>query len=54
VGSRCGPFHEAVRLLRTEQVKVGPLITKTFSLRDAAAAMRFAEKSGVMKVLLKA
>jgi alcohol dehydrogenase len=54
VGSRCGPFHEAIRLLRTEQVKVGPLITKTFSLRDAAAAMRFAEKSGVMKVLLKA
>ena len=53
VGSRCGPFHEAIRLLRTQQVNPTPLITRSFPLRDAADAIQFAQKPGVMKVLLK-
>ena len=54
VGSRCGPFAKAIALLRSGKIDPAPLITKTFPLVDASAAIRFAQKPGVMKVLLKA
>jgi threonine dehydrogenase-like Zn-dependent dehydrogenase len=54
VGSRCGPFAKAIALLRSGQVDPTLLITRTFPMRAAPAAIRFAQKSGVMKVLLKA
>jgi threonine dehydrogenase-like Zn-dependent dehydrogenase len=54
VGSRCGPFAEALALLRSGKVGPTSLITRTFALSDAVAAMRFAQKTGVMKVLLAA
>jgi threonine dehydrogenase-like Zn-dependent dehydrogenase len=54
VGSRCGPFARAIALLRSGKIDPTPLITRTFTLKDAPAAIRFAQKSGVMKVLLKA
>ena len=54
VGSRCGPFHRAMALLRSGKVVPAPLITKTFPMSEAPAAIRFAQKPGVMKVLLKA
>jgi len=53
VGSRCGPFDKAIALLRSGKVDPRPLITCTFPLQEASAAMAFAQKSGVMKVLLK-
>lgn len=53
VGSRCGPFAKALALLRADKVDLRPLITRTFSLADAQKAIRFAQKPGVMKVLLK-
>ena len=53
VGSRCGPFTKAIALLRSGRVDPTPLITRTFPLLDAPAAIRFAQQSGVMKVLLK-
>jgi len=53
VGSRCGPFDNAIALLRSGKVDPRPLITRTFPLEEASAAMDFAQKSGVMKVLLK-
>jgi threonine dehydrogenase-like Zn-dependent dehydrogenase len=53
VGSRCGPFAKAVALLRSGKVNPTPLITRTFSLTDAPMAIRFAQESGVMKVLLQ-
>jgi threonine dehydrogenase-like Zn-dependent dehydrogenase len=53
VGSRCGPFAKAIALLRSGKVDPTPLITRTFPLREAIAAMRFAQQSGVLKVLLK-
>jgi threonine dehydrogenase-like Zn-dependent dehydrogenase len=52
VGSRCGPFVKALALLRSGKVDPRPLITHTFSLAKAAEAIRFAQKSGVLKVLL--
>jgi threonine dehydrogenase-like Zn-dependent dehydrogenase len=53
VGSRCGPFKKAVALLRSGKVDPTPLISRTFELRDAPAAIKHAQKPGVMKVLLR-
>jgi threonine dehydrogenase-like Zn-dependent dehydrogenase len=53
VGSRCGPFAKALTLLRAGKVDPRPLITRTFPLADAQKAIRFAQQTGVMKVLLK-
>ena len=53
IGSRCGPFAKAIALLRSGKVDPRPLITRSFPLAEAPAAIRFAQQSGVMKVLLK-
>jgi threonine dehydrogenase-like Zn-dependent dehydrogenase len=53
VGSRCGPFAEAIALLRSGKVDPTPLITHTFPLQDASKAILYAQRSEVMKVLLK-
>jgi threonine dehydrogenase-like Zn-dependent dehydrogenase len=52
VGSRCGPFDKAIALLRSGKIDPTPLIARTFPLRDAPAAIRFAQESSVLKVLL--
>lgn len=53
VGSRCGPFDSALKALASRKVDLLPLVSKTFPLKEAAAAIRFAQEPGVMKVLLK-
>jgi threonine dehydrogenase-like Zn-dependent dehydrogenase len=53
IGSRCGPFAKAIALLRSGKVDPTPLITRTFPLAEASRAIQFAQKKGVMKVLLK-
>ncbi len=53
IGSRCGPFAKAIALLRSGKVDPRPLITRRFPLAEASTAIRFAQQSGVMKVLLK-
>jgi threonine dehydrogenase-like Zn-dependent dehydrogenase len=53
IGSRCGPFAKAIRLLREGKLDPSPLITRTFPLAEAAAAMAYAQEKDVMKVLLK-
>jgi threonine dehydrogenase-like Zn-dependent dehydrogenase len=53
VGSRCGPFDQAVGLLRHGKVDAKPLITRIFPLAEAQRAISFAQQPGVMKVLLK-
>jgi threonine dehydrogenase-like Zn-dependent dehydrogenase len=52
IGSRCGPFEPALRLL--EQKKVDPtlLIAAEYHLGDGLNAFLEAERSGVLKVLL--
>jgi threonine dehydrogenase-like Zn-dependent dehydrogenase len=54
IGSRCGPFDKAIALLRAGKVDPRPLIARRFLLNEVADAMVFAQKSGVMKVLLTA
>lgn len=52
VGSRCGPFSKAINLLRSGKLDPTPLISRTFPLKEAPAAIVHAQKRGVMKVLL--
>lgn len=54
VGSRCGRFEPALRLLRSKQVNVESLISEILPLKDAPLAFRRAAAPGVLKVLLKA
>lgn len=51
LGSRCGPFAPALRLLERGLVDVKPLISASFALQDGLAAFQAA--SGQLKVLLR-
>ena len=53
VGSRCGPFRKAIELLGSGKVDPTALISRTFSFEDATRAINYAQRTGVMKVLLK-
>ena len=53
VGSRCGPFAKAIALLRSGKVDPTPLISRSFPLKDAPRAIIYAQRPGVLKVLLK-
>jgi threonine dehydrogenase-like Zn-dependent dehydrogenase len=53
IGSRCGPFAQAIALLSSRKVDPTPLISRTFPLSEAPAAIQFAQKSNAMKVLLR-
>lgn len=52
VGSRCGPFAKAIALLRSGKINPTPLITRVFPLGKAPEAIAYAQRAGVMKVLL--
>lgn len=51
LGSRCGPFDAALRVLERDLVQVEPLIVARFPLSQGLQAMAFAEHR--MKVLLE-
>jgi alcohol dehydrogenase len=53
VGSRCGRFEPAIRLLQQGSVRVEPLLSSEFPLSCAPAAFAEAAKRGVLKVLLR-
>jgi threonine dehydrogenase-like Zn-dependent dehydrogenase len=52
VGSRCGPFPAALRLLAQGLIDPRPLIEARFALAQADAALRRAAEPGVLKVLI--
>lgn len=52
VGSRCGPFDAALRLLEERRVEVESLIDARFPLREAVEAFAYSRRPGVVKVLL--
>jgi threonine dehydrogenase-like Zn-dependent dehydrogenase len=54
VGSRCGPFPAALRLLARRLVDVESLIHGTYPLVEGVAAFERAAAPGVLKVLLAA
>jgi len=53
VGSRCGPFAPALRLLSMKLVEVEPLIAAVIPLDEALAAFELAQTPGTLKVLLR-
>ena len=53
VGSRCGPFAPALRLMAGGLVDPRPLISAAFSLDEAEPAFARAAAPGVLKVLLR-
>ena len=53
LGSRCGPFEPALRLLETLEVDPSVLISDRYKLTDALKAFEKAAQPGVLKVLLE-
>jgi threonine dehydrogenase-like Zn-dependent dehydrogenase len=52
VGSRCGPFPDALKLLAERKVDVSSLIQARYPLADGLKAFAHAQRKGVLKVLL--
>jgi threonine dehydrogenase-like Zn-dependent dehydrogenase len=52
VGSRCGPFAPALRLLEQGLVDVAPLIQARYPLGEALVAFEHAARPGTLKVLV--
>lgn len=52
VGSRCGPFEPALRLLAAGLVDPRPLVTASYPLAEGVAGLAAARRTGALKVLL--
>ncbi|MFC1725971.1 alcohol dehydrogenase catalytic domain-containing protein [candidate division KSB1 bacterium] len=53
IGSRCGRFEPAIRHLENKHIKIEPLISEVFPLKDAIEAFQFAKNREVLKVLIE-
>jgi threonine dehydrogenase-like Zn-dependent dehydrogenase len=53
IGSRCGPFSQAIKAIEKRKVDVLPLINKIFPLEDGIKAFKYAFRKDVLKVILK-
>lgn len=53
LGSRCGPFPPALRLLADAEIDPTDLIHARYPLSDAIAAFEHAQRPGVLKVLVE-
>lgn len=53
VGSRCGRFEPALRLIAEKRIDVRRLISDEFKLDDGIAAVERASEKGILKVLLR-
>jgi len=52
IGSRCGRFENALKLLEAGKVDVETLIANVYTLQDSVTAMAEAARPGKLKVLL--
>jgi alcohol dehydrogenase len=52
VGSRCGPFREAIKALSEKTVDVASLIHRRMRIEQGVEALELAGRPGVLKVLL--
>lgn len=52
IGSRCGPFADAIEGLASGRVHVKPLISARYPLSEVVEAMQFTSSQPVLKVLL--
>jgi threonine dehydrogenase-like Zn-dependent dehydrogenase len=53
IGSRCGPFAPALRMLNERLVMPEPMISQVFDFRDILAAFEYAAKPETLKVLIR-
>ncbi len=53
IGSRCGPFDAALRLLEKNLIDIEPLIEARYPLPQGVEAMKHAQQPGMLKVLLE-
>jgi threonine dehydrogenase-like Zn-dependent dehydrogenase len=53
IGSRCGPFADALALLAEGKLPVETLIDGQYPLSDGLAALAHAAQAGVRKILLQ-
>ncbi len=53
IGSRCGPFEPAIRLLANQRVDVESLIQARYSLAEGVAAFARAAQKGTLKVVVE-
>lgn len=53
LGSRCGPFPEAINALAREAVEVRSMISRTFPIEQAIEAFEASRNSDNVKILLK-
>ena len=53
LGSRCGPFDEALALLRQGSIPLASMVDGRYSLKDGLAALRHAAQPGIRKILLQ-
>jgi 2-desacetyl-2-hydroxyethyl bacteriochlorophyllide A dehydrogenase len=54
IGSRCGPFEPALRLLEKREVDPSVLIAEQYKLKDSLKAFEKASQAGILKILLEA
>ena len=52
VGSRCGRFEPALKLLASKKIRVGDMIAGRMPLQDASKAFERAGRKGTLKILL--
>lgn len=52
IGSRCGPFGQAISLLGQKKIEVLTMISKQFPISQGLEAFEYARTPGVLKVLL--
>ncbi|XP_071129686.1 2-deoxy-scyllo-inosamine dehydrogenase-like [Mytilus edulis] len=53
IGSRCGPFANAIKYLKDGKIHVDKLITKVYPFKEAITAIEHAGKKGTLKIQLK-
>jgi alcohol dehydrogenase len=53
VGSRCGRFEPAMKLIRGRKLNLAPMVHGSFPLEDAPKAFQKAAQKGVLKILLQ-
>jgi threonine dehydrogenase-like Zn-dependent dehydrogenase len=53
IGSRCGPFPPAIRMLENHQVEVEDLIDARYPLNEGLNAIKKAGEAGVLKVIIQ-
>lgn len=52
IGSRCGRFEPALKLLESDRLHTAEMIEASYSLTDGVSAFAHAERRGTLKVLL--